>query len=162
MKNLSLIAAIGKNNELGLDNDLIWHIKEDLLFYRSMTAGKNIIMGRKTFESMPSSALEKRNLFVLSTKPLDRDYDVNSFNNLYSILNYIENTPEEFVVVGGSVIYKEFMPFVDTMYLTHILEYAGADEFFPTFDIKDWNIELMDNYWKEEIPYIRKKYIRKR
>lgn len=162
MKNLSLIAAIGKNNELGLNNELIWHIKEDLSFYRSTTIGKNIIMGRKTFESMPGGALKKRTPFVLSSKPLDRDYDINCFNNIDALLEYIENTPEEFVVVGGSIIYKEFMPYVDTMYLTHILEYAEADTYFPEFDIKDWNIELMNNYWKEEIPYMRKKYIRKR
>ena len=163
MKNLSLIAAIGKNNELGLDNQLIWHIKEDLSFYRKMTRGKNIIMGRKTFESMPVGALNKRNPFVLScTTELDKFCDVNYYKNIEELLNYIENSKEEFVVVGGAVIYKEFMPYVDTMYLTHILEYAEADTYFPTFDIKDWNIELMNNYCKEEIPYIRKKYMRKR
>lgn len=163
MKNLSLIAAIGKNNELGLDNRLIWHIKEDLSFYRSMTIGKNIIMGRKTFESMPAGALNKRNPFVLSrTIELDKFCDINSYNNIEELLNYIESSEEEFVVVGGAVIYKEFMPYVDTMYLTQILEYAQADTFFPTFDIKKWNIELMNNYCMEEIPYIRKKYIRKR
>jgi len=163
MKNLSLIAAIGKNNELGLDNRLIWHIKEDLSFYRSMTIGKNIIMGRKTFESMPAGALKKRTPFVLSrTIELDKFYDVNYYNNIDELLNYIDISKEEFVVVGGAVIYKEFMPYVDTMYLTQILQYHGADTYFPKFDIKDWNIEIMDNYCKEEIPYIRKKYIRKK
>ena len=79
MENLSIVAAIGKNNELGLDNHLIWKIYEDLVFYRKMTLHKNIIMGRKTFESMPGGALKKRTPFVLSSKPLDRDYDINCF-----------------------------------------------------------------------------------
>ena len=74
MENLSLVAAIGKYNELGLDNHLIWKIKEDLEFYRNLTLHQNIIMGRKTFESMPSGALTKRNVFVLSSNNLDKYY----------------------------------------------------------------------------------------
>lgn len=161
MENLRLIAAIGKNNELGFNNDLIWHIKEDLSFYRSMTMGKNIIMGRKTFESMPAAAFKGRTPFVLSSKPLDKYCNVNSFDNFINLLDYVYNNPnEEFMVVGGAVIYKEFMPFVDTMYLTHIQDYAEADTYFPKINKKDWYIELMDNYWKNEVPYLRKKYTR--
>ena len=165
MENLSLVAAIGKNNELGLDNKLIWRIGEDLKFYRELTLYKNIIMGRKTFESMPSKALEYRNPFVLSRSLLDRIYDVNSINSVDSMLKYIEMANEEFIVVGGAQIYEAFIPYVDTMYLTEIDDYAAADTFFPYINIEEWDIETIYRYeatdWTD-VAYGRNKYVRRR
>lgn len=162
MENLSLIAAIGRYNELGLDNHLIWRIPEDMSFYREMTLGKNIIMGRKTLESMPAKALSKRNPIVLSSKSLDKVYDVISYDNFFSLLKYIEDSSEEFVVVGGATIYEQFIPFVNTMYLTEIFRSNDADTYFPLFDFNDWNIELIDDYSNNTIPYHRNKYTRKK
>lgn len=167
MENLILVAAIGKYNELGLNNRLIWRIKEDLMFYKSLTMHQNIIMGRKTFESMPMSALKGRTPFVLSSKELDRYYDVNSFTNIESLLKYIEITNQQFIVVGGATIYKEFLPYVDTMYLTEIDDYSEADTYFPYLDYKDWNIETIYNHNRDyaistDIGYVRNKYVRRR
>ena len=120
MKNLSLIAAIGYNNELGLDNRLLWHIPEDLAFYKKMTMGKNIIMGRNTFESLPEGAFKGRNPIVLSTKEIDRYADVISYNNINDLIKRIENSDENFMVVGGAKVYEEFLPYIDVMYLTEI------------------------------------------
>ena len=140
MENLSLIAAIGKNNELGIDNHLIWKIKEDLKFYRNYTLYKNIIMGRKTFESMPETALQKRNIFVLTSSSIDKYCDVSCYKSIESLLDYIKEIGENFIIVGGAQIYSVFLPYVDTMYLTEIDEYANADTFFPEIDIQDWKI----------------------
>lgn len=167
MENLSLVAAIGKYNELGLDNKLIWKIKEDLDFYRKLTLHQNIIMGRKTFESMPAGALQKRNIFVLSNLKLDEHYDVNCFNDVDSLLKYIEISNREFIVVGGATIYEKMLPYVDTMYLTEIDDYANADAFFPYVDVDEWDIETIysheGNYKTDNnINYIRNKYVRRR
>lgn len=167
MENLSLIAAIGRCNELGLDNHLIWKIKEDLRFYRNLTIHQNIIMGRKTFESMPSGALQGRNIFVLSSQELDKHYDVNSFTNMESLLKYIEITNQNFIVVGGSTIYKAFLPYVDTMYLTEIDNYAEADAYFPYINNREWNIETIYNHDRDyslqnDVNYVRNKYVRRR
>lgn len=167
MENLSLIAAIGNCNELGLNNQLIWKIKEDLTFYKKYTMNQNIIMGRKTFESLPASALKGRNPFVLSSKCLDDKYDVNSFQSIESLLEYIKMTNQNFIVVGGSTIYKLFLPYVDTMYLTEIDDYGEADTFFPYIDNSDWDIETIyihDRDYKNpnDIGYIRNRYVRRR
>lgn len=169
MENLSLVAAIGKNNELGLENHLIWKIKEDLQFYRRLTIHENIIMGRKTFESMPYKALEKREVFVLSSQKLDENYDINLYTNIEDLLEYISNTPRQnFIVVGGSQIYKAFMPYVDTMYITEIEDYANADTYFPEIDIHDWIVEpiyynnKIDYLDNNKVPYTRNRYIRRR
>lgn len=169
MKNLSIVAAIGKNNELGLDNRLIWKIYEDLCFYRKITIHKNIIMGRKTFESMPYKALEERTPIVLSSRNLGSYYDIASYNDIIELLKYVEANPnEEFVVVGGAMVYEDMMPFVDTMYLTEIDDYADADTFFPNIDMEEWDVEQIyscderDYTDINKVPYVRNKYVRKR
>jgi len=167
MENLSLVAAIGKNNELGIDNHLIWKISEDLKFYRSLTLHKNIIMGRKTLESMPEGALKGRTINVLSSSPLDKVYDVNVFNSIESMLEYVRISNREFIVVGGASIYSEFLSYVDTMYLTLIDDYANADTFFPYIDYNDWEIEMLYSHYKEsydnrDVSYVRNKYVRRR
>ena len=168
MNNLCLVAAIGKSYELGIDNHLIWKIKEDLSFYRKLTYGQNIIMGRKTFESMPPSALEGRNIFVLSSKQLDKYYEVNSFSNIESLVNYVrENNHQNFIVVGGAQIYEAFLPYVDIMYLTEIDVNAEADTFFPYFDESEFDVNTIycneaDYIDDNSIPYVRNEYIRKR
>lgn len=167
MENLSLVAAIGRCNELGLNNHLIWKIKEDLRYYKKLTMHQNIIMGRKTFESMPSIALEGRNVFVLSSQELDKHYDINSFTNFDTLLEYIEVTKQNFVVVGGANIYKLFLPHIDTMYLTEIDEYSEADAYFPYIDDREWNIETIYKHDRDykidgDINYVRNRYVRRR
>ena len=162
MKNLSLIAAIGKNKELGLDNHLLWHIPEDLAFYKKMTYGKNVIVGRNTLFSMPSKAFEGRVAYVLSPDDLDVSFDVNSFDSIDRLLEYIKDSEGEFMVIGGASIYKQFLPYVDTMYLTEVDEYFNADTFFPEIDLNDWEVELLGEYSYNELNYTRNKYVRKR
>jgi len=166
MENLSLVAAIGKNNELGLDNRLIWRIREDLQFYRSLTIHENIIMGRKTFESMPARALENRTPFVLSRSFLDRKYDINSFSSVEGMLEFVEMTNKNFIVVGGAQIYEAFLPYVDTMYLTEIDEYAAADTFFPWIELDEWDVETIYRhdvpYFGSDVSYVRNRYVRRR
>lgn len=162
MKNLSLIAAVGYNNEIGFNNKLLWYIPEDLAFYKEMTMGKNIIMGRKTFESMPINALKGRNPIVLSSKELDRYVDVTCYNDLEGLLEMVEDSSEEFMVVGGAKVYKELLPYVDTMYLTEIYKEFIADAYFPYVDFRDWDSFKIANHMDEIVPYERKVYTRKK
>ena len=162
MENLSLIAAIGEDGELGYNNSLIWRIKEDLQFYRQMTMGKNIIMGRNTLESMPLKALEGRKPIVLSSKGLEKYTDALIFHNLESLLNYVKHTSEEFMVVGGSKVYEQLLPYVQIMYLTEIKKEAYADTFFPYFNKDDWDVTEIGNFLDNNVPYIRNKYVRNR
>lgn len=164
MKNLSLIAAIGPNRELGYNNALIWHIKDDLAFYKSMTMGKNIIMGRLTFESLPKAALKGRKPIVLSRNKISSDDIIKYFNDMDELLKIIEESEEEYMVIGGAKIYKEFLPYVDTMYLTSIDDGINhiADTYFPVFDMYDWDIELLQEGREKETTYQIKKYVKKR
>ena len=116
-----------------------------------------------------AKALEKRNPIVITSRKLDSFYDISSCSDVIEVLQYIEATPnEQFIVVGGAKIYEDMMPFVDTMYLTEINDYADADTFFPSIDIDEWDIEEIycsteRNYNNQnKVPYTRNKYVRKR
>ena len=162
MNSLSLIAAIGYNNELGIDNHLLWKIPEDLAFYKKMTMGKNIIMGRKTFESMPPKAFIGRKPIILTSHDIDSVCDVLCFDKFDNLLEYIYNTDEDFMVVGGAMVYELFIPYVDEMYLTEVAGEYIADTYFPYFDPNDFDKEELGNFMDNDIPYVRNKYVRKK
>ena len=138
----SIIAAVGKNGELGANNDLIWHLKEDLKFFKNITTGHTIIMGKNTFYSL-KRLLPNRHHVVLSSHN-DFPNEVEVFHNLEDLLNTYNDVKEELFVIGGSSVYKAFLSYADKMYLTEIDdEYKDADVYFPEFD--------RDEYYREVI-----------
>ena len=145
MNTLTIIAAIGKNNELGYKNDLIWHLPDDLKFFREKTTGKTIVMGYNTFLSLPK-LLPNRKHIVLSSDKLDIK-DVTSFTNLEDLIKFIKEIDEEVFIIGGASIYKQFIGLVDKMYLTEVeSEFKEADVYFPEFNKDEWErIELLEN-----------------
>lgn len=155
---LILIAALGKNNELGKDNGLIWHIPEDLAFFKKMTMGKTIVMGRKTFESLPNLLPGRRHV-VLSQTCHDFPHEVTFYRSLKELL---EHEKEEFVVIGGAQIYSLFLDYATKMYLTEIdAEEKAADAYFPKFSKNEWERKVLSEY-QEPISYKHVEYVKKR
>lgn len=145
MNTLTIIAAIGKNNELGYKNDLIWHLPDDLKFFKEKTTGKTIVMGYNTFLSLPK-LLPNRKHIVLSSDKLDIK-DATSFTNLEDLIKFIKEIDEEVFIIGGASLYKQFIGLVDKMYLTEVeSEFKEADVYFPEFNKDEWErIELLEN-----------------
>ena len=161
MKNLSLIAAIGQNNELGKDNKLIWYLKEDLKFFKENTMHKTIIMGRNTFESFPKLLVGRKHI-VLTKQNIVVPDEVHLYHNYEDIKKYIENSDEEMFVIGGSQIYSLFINDVDKMLLTEIKEKEeNADTYFPFFDKSKRDREVLCNHEDNGIKYDHVKYLRK-
>lgn len=161
MKDLTMIAAIGKNKELGANNNLIWHIKEDMQFFKETTTGHPILMGRKTFLSLPK-LLSDRTHIVLTRSGASLHSDILSLPSIEEFMNLAKNIDTDFYVIGGGTIYKEFLPFATKMILTEIDESCKeADTFFPDFDINDWNQEVIGEYQDKDIKYLRKVYTKK-
>lgn len=163
MKNLSLIAAIDENGKLGYKKELLYHIREDLMFYKKMTMGKNIIMGRVTLDSMPKSALIGRKPIVLTSSNIESNNNIKYFNDINKLLEEINSSNEEYMVVGGASIYRQFMEYVDTMYLTTMYDSVvkEADCYFPKFNTEDWNIEPLFEGIDNEVTYKIRKYTKK-
>ena len=161
MKNITMIAAIGQNNELGKNNDLIWHFKEDMKFFRNQTINKPILMGRKTLESLPK-LLPKRKHIVLSRRSEGFPEEVLVINSKEEALKWIENYSDEVMIIGGASIYKEFLDYSEKLVLTEIeASDKDADVFFPNFNKDEWNEETLSEHVENNIKYKHKIYTRK-
>jgi len=151
---LSTIVAVAKNNVIGKDNKLIWHLPEDLKRFKNITTGKVIIMGRKTFESL-GRVLPNRKHVILCN-----DMEMNIENENVEILDSIEkldkyiNSDEECFVIGGATIYKILMPYVEKLYITEINQEFEGDVYFPEIDKNIWKeISREKGITNEENPY---------
>lgn len=128
----SIIAAVGKNNELGKKGDLIFHIKEDMQFFKETTTGHTVVMGFKTWESLPKKLPNRKNVVVSFEEIEGPDECV---TDLVQFIKDNENTDEEIFVIGGGSIYAQFIDHAKRIYLTEIDgEDSEADVFFPDFN----------------------------
>lgn len=133
---LSIIAAMTKNRVIGKDNDMPWHLPDDLQFFKKNTLGKPVIMGRKTFESLGCRPLPKRPNLVIS-RQTDLGYSVPVFDSIQKALTAVkDDNPDEVVIMGGGQLYKQMVGQVDRLYLTLIDAELAGDTYFP-----DWNEE---------------------
>ena len=148
---ISIIAAIGKNNELGKDNNLIWHIKGDLAHFKELTMHKKIVMGASTYKSLPKK-LEGREYIILS-KSLSNIPDAVVYQSFDDLLAYLNTIDEEVMIIGGASIYKLFLPYADRLYLTEIDAEAQADAYFPSFDKKQYKKRIIKEENSEDIKY---------
>lgn len=157
---LTLIAAVGKNNELGKDNELIWHIPEDMKFFKEQTINKKIVLGRKTLESLPG-LLPKRIHLVLTHQKLKETENLKVYNNIDDLLNYLNTLDEEVMVIGGAKIYEEFLPYADKVILTEIEDSSKADTYFPSLKETIWKKEVLSSHEYNGIKYHHTVYKRK-
>jgi dihydrofolate reductase len=135
---LAIIAAVAKNSALGKDNKLPWHLPSDLRRFKKITTGHTIIMGRKTYESLPGHLPNRRHI-VLTRDP---EYQVEHpevviVRSIPELLQMLDPA-EEYFVIGGGEIYAQLLPYCDKMYLTLIDAEVEADTYFPEFNEQEW------------------------
>lgn len=160
MENITMIAAVGKNLELGKNNDLIWRFKEDLQFFKEQTMGKPMVMGYNTFLSLPG-LLPGRKHIVLSFEKLDLGKEVKVVTSMDELLDTIIDYPEV-MIIGGASIYKQMLEHSGKLILTEVeAEAKDADVYFPKFDKNDWNRELLSEQEENNIKYKHLVYTRK-
>ena len=160
MNTITIIAAIGKNNELGYKNDLIWHLPNDLKFFKEKTTGKTIVMGYNTFLSLPR-LLPNRKHIVLSEKKIDNE-EVTTVNNLDDLIKLIKSIDEEVFIIGGASVYAQFANIADKMYLTEVdNEFDLADVYFPEINKTEWNITEIGSNEDNNIKYKHMEFRRK-
>ena len=134
----SLIVAVGRDLEIGLNSQMLWHIKEDFAHFKRTTMGHTLIMGRKTFESI-GRPLPGRKTFILTRNDSYSQEGCEAFTNLESALARArEDGEEEVFIAGGGEIYKHSLGFVDKIYLSEVDFTGEADAFFPKLDMSLW------------------------
>ncbi len=139
---ISMIAAVGKNRVIGKDNDLIWHLPDDMAYFMKTTTGHIVIMGRKNFESIPDKyrPLPNRTNIIITRQD---DYVAPGTEIVHSIEEALESArnadQEEVFIIGGGEIYSLGLPYSDLLYLTEIDESFDGDAFFPEVDFSEWD-----------------------
>lgn len=143
-KDISIIVAIASNYAIGKDNDLLWHITRDLKRFKQITKGHYIVMGKKTYYSLPVRPLPNRTSLIIT------DVENEVIDNClmaYSIdeaINKMDKSKENFIIGGGS-IYKQFMPLANKLYITRVHKDYEADTFFPEISLDEWELTSQEH-----------------
>ncbi|MBQ2958112.1 MAG: dihydrofolate reductase [Alistipes sp.] len=159
---VSIIVAIAQNGTIGDKNSLLWHIKEDMRFFRTTTSGHAVVMGRKTFESLGSRPLPKRTNIVITRA--DRAFEgALTAHSLEEAIRLAEGD-EEIFIIGGAQIYREALRIADRMYITRVMHDYEGDTSFPDIDLSEWELvaeEKHDRGEEYEYPFAFLTYERK-
>ncbi len=140
---ISIIVAYGKNGEIGLGNDMLWHIPNDFKNFKEITSGHHILMGRNTFESI-GKPLPNRTSLILTKSEFNYPGTI-SFDNVDSALEYAKNNgEEELFVIGGGKVYEELLPYATKLYLSKVNWRGDADTFFNIEGLNSWELERVD------------------
>lgn len=142
---ISMIVAYGKNWEIGLNNQMLWHISEDFKNFKTITSGHHILMGRKTFESI-GKPLPNRTSIVLTRGDFSHE-GVHTFNDVKKAFDFAkESGEEELFIIGGANIYATLFPYVDKMYLSEVNYEGEADAYLKQIDFTSWDLTEQKDY----------------
>lgn len=134
--NVSLIVAMADNNVIGVDNQLPWHLSADLKYFKAVTMGKPIIMGRKTFESIGRPLPGRQNIVITR----NQDWAADGVTVVQSTEDAVAaaSTADQVMVIGGAEIYRAMLPLVHKLYVTEVALSVEGDAFFPNIDHAEW------------------------
>ena len=137
---LSIIVAFGDNYEIGQGGTMPWHLPEDLKHFKEVTFGATILMGRRTFQSLPGVLPKRQHIIITAAPSFVKDHKrVRISHELEAELRAAQESDEEIFIIGGGQIYRQALPFADKLYLTFVHKtYPEADTFFPTIDWSQW------------------------
>ena len=136
-KNISIIVAIAENFAIGKNNDLLFHLPNDLKYFKEITSGHTIIMGRNTLLSLPKWPLPTRRHIVITDKKDDFFEGCETVFSIDEAIEKVKNEAEAFII-GGGMIYRQFFPIAGKLYLTLVHKPFDADVFFPEINYSEW------------------------
>jgi dihydrofolate reductase len=150
MKPIAIIVAIAENNAIGKNNQLLVHLPEDLKWFKRITQGHKVIMGKKTFFSLPKRPLPGRTNIVLSDIPGEQIEGCLMAYSIPEVIEHCDEDQENFIIGGGSV-YQQFLPYAWKLYITKIhTSFEEADTFFPEIDPVEWKIVESEKHFADE------------
>lgn len=154
MPTISIIAAVADNLAIGHKKQIPWYMPADLKHFKEITTGHTLIMGKRTFESLPNGPLPNRKNIVMTTMltegVVDGYFEADSIDDALEL----SSNAEKVFVIGGSAIYKQFMDLVETLYITRVHGEFIADTYFPEIDFSNWvEVSREDHVADEKNPY---------
>ncbi|WP_395057108.1 dihydrofolate reductase [Flavobacterium sp.] len=146
---ITIIAAAGENNELGKDNQIIWHLPDDFKRFKALTSGHHIIMGRKTFESFPKPLPNRTHIIITRNKNYTVPEGCFVFDSIEKAIAICPKN-ETIFIIGGGEIYKQSINMADCIELTRVHNTFDADAFFPVIDTTKWELVSSQFHDKDE------------
>ncbi|MBT5342199.1 dihydrofolate reductase [Candidatus Woesearchaeota archaeon] len=155
---INIIVGMTKNRVIGKDNSLPWHLPEDLKNFKALTENNTVIMGRKTWESIPEKfkPLPNRNNIVISKNMLPID-NVDVCKSIEEALEKAKSYQKEIFIIGGSSIYEQFLPITDKMYISYLKNDYAGDTYFPNFNKENWEIIERKDFTEFEFVIFQRK-----
>lgn len=148
-QNISIIVAIAENFAIGKNNDLLFHLPNDLKRFKQITLGKPVIMGRNTFLSLPGGPLKNRRNIVISDIPNDHFDGCEMTTSIEGAIELVKDELEAFII-GGGMIYRQFYPVAGKLYLTLVHQPFDADVYFPEINYNEWVEESREDQFDEK------------
>jgi dihydrofolate reductase len=149
-----IIVAYSKNHVIGKDNKLLWHLTDDMKFFKKTTQNQTVLMGKNTYWSLPEKfrPLPNRKNIVLTTNSFENTFEnLTVFNNIENTLNTLKNEDlEQLFVIGGSQIYEAFLPFADEILATEVDAIIEGDAYFPIIDESNFHKGILQKFQKNE------------
>lgn len=156
---ISIIACIGKKLELGKNGGLCFHIPEDMRYFKETTMGHKVVMGRKTWDSLPGKLPGRENIVISRHEVPGADKVIHTPEEFFQ---ENANTEEEIFVIGGGMVYFEALPYARNLYLTEVdAEVQDADSYFPEFDRSLYEKQIIGEGRKDDLAYAFVKYVKK-
>lgn len=157
---ISIIVATAENNVIGGDNKLLWHISEDLKRFKSITMGKTLVMGRKTFESLPGVLPGRKHIVITRDKEFNPQHEqVEVIHSIDEIITKYRDNSVEVLIIGGGEIYKQLLPYADKLYLTKVFKSFEGDTLFPEVNEMDWFVDFESEVITDEKSNIKYQFI---
>jgi dihydrofolate reductase len=148
---LSIIVAKANNNVIGGNNKLLWHLSKDLKRFKEITTGNTIIMGRKTFESLPKVLPNRHHVVITSNKNFRLDSEsVTIVNSIEEIVDKYKDSVEEAFIIGGGEIYNLLLPYTNKLYLTRVHKDFEGDTYFPNLDLSNWEVSYKSEVFSDD------------
>ena len=148
-ENISIIVAIAQNFAIGKNNDLLFHLPNDLKRFKQITTGHPVIMGRKTLLSLPKGALPNRRNIVISDIPGEKFERCEMVSSIEEAAVAVKDEQESFII-GGGMIYQQFFPLAGKLYLTLVHRDFDADVYFPYIDYSEWEELFREDHSDEK------------
>ena len=147
---ISIIVAIAENYAIGKKGDLLCHLPADLKHFKEITSGKTVLMGERTFFSLPKHPLPNRRNIVLTDVPGKTFEGAEAAYSIDELLKHVSPEEETFVI-GGGMVYRQMMPLADKLYITHIHHsWPDADTFFPEIKADEWKLVSAEKHEADE------------
>ena len=146
---MNIIVAISDNLAIGKNNDLLWHISEDMRYFKKVTMGATVVMGRKTFESIGKPLPGRRNIVV--SRSVKQIEGVEVFDSVKAVVEALKDSENEVFIIGGGELYRSMIPFVNRLYITFVhISVPDADTFFPKIDLTHWRETFRESHIRGE------------